>query len=129
MTRILIDNNGASFHITDAEGGAEFSEITQYFWKQLITMARQLLASPAGGTLAITVSENATCAEAELTLSPVPVAARHDGEPTPAVVDVQPSEAHQEPQNRSLHVEASGNGFSALLSAQETYQPVQTGGL
>jgi hypothetical protein len=129
MTRITIDNNGAHFHFVDCEGDVEFTEITQYFWKQLITMARQLLTSPAGGTLTITVPESATSAEADLRLSPIPVAARHDGEPLPAVIEVQPSEDHLGPQNRTLHVEASGNGFSALLSAQETYHSAQGGGL
>lgn len=127
MTRILIDNNGALFHAKDAAGEPEFTEITEYFWKQLVTMARQLLVSPAGGSLVITVPEHATSAEADLTLNPVPTAAKHDEESIPAVAVVQPSEGNQEPQNRMLLVEASGNGFSALLSAQETYRPAQDG--
>ena len=88
-----------------------------------MSMGRQLLTSQAGGTLTITVEGCATMAEADLTLNPVAVAELHNEELAPVEAVSPPSEAPQGSPSMSLHVEAGGNGFSALLSAHETHFP------
>jgi hypothetical protein len=116
MTKITIDNKGKPFRSYAEDHGrayGEISDVTAFFWRITHEMVREILSSPNGGTLSITIPDHVASAEVDLALNPAPVAIRH--EPT-AIHQYAPS---SECPGLSLHVEASGNGFNALLSAQE----------
>jgi hypothetical protein len=121
MTKITIDNKGKPFRTYAENHGhayGEISDVTAFFWKITHEMVREILSSPHGGTLSITIPDHVASAEVDLALNPAPVAIRH--EPTA----IHPYSHPLECPGLSLHVEASGNGFNALLSAQEHVQAV-----
>lgn len=84
------------------------SRDAQRFYDMLNLMIHDVLKSPAGGSITITVPESVDSAQAEMSLNPVPMAQRHDGFPVPETISV---EAESE-----SHVETSGNGISGLVS-------------
>ena len=88
----------------------------QRFEDVINLMVADILRSPAGGAIVISVPENVASAQAELTLNPVPVAARHDGLPVPETAP----DAREVEHEAGSHVETSGNGISGLVSASET---------
>jgi hypothetical protein len=130
MTKISIDNKGKPFRLHgegDDQAYGEISDVSGFFWRITHQLVRELLSSPTGGTISISIPAHATSAEVDLTLNPPPVAHPQ----IEGVMPVNQVDGVATPVNQnecfglSLHVEASGNGFNALPSAHETPDPVR----